>query len=163
MPLEEDLQLLTLAKLKLLAKNNGVSLEKPSYTFGKKAYTPTKKSDIIVALLKSSKITTKKIKEISEPVSKEKSGKRKPIPKAVREQVWDKYMKATERVGKCYCCGWRPITDSDFEVGHNKAVAKGGRDHINNLRPICKSCNRSMGTMSIEVYKRKYHPTNAKN
>jgi len=82
---------------------------------------------------------------------------RKKIPKAVREQVWDKYIGATKRVGKCYCCKWRPITDSDFEVGHNKAVAKGGKDNISNLRPICRPCNSSMGTMSIEQYRKKFH------
>jgi 5-methylcytosine-specific restriction endonuclease McrA len=83
--------------------------------------------------------------------------KRKRIPKAVREQVWNKYVGATKRVGKCYCCRWRPITDSEFEVGHNKAVAKDGKDNINNLRPICRPCNSSMGTMSIEQYRKKYH------
>lgn len=156
MPLEKDLQPLTLAQLKLLAEKNGVSLERPSWTSSVgKTYTLTKKSDIIVALSKSSKITKKKIKEITEPVSEKKN--RKPIPKELREQVWFKYIGATKSEGKCYCDGVRTISFFDFEVGHNKAVAKGGRDNINNLRPICKSCNRSMGTMSIDVYKRKYH------
>ena len=68
------------------------------------------------------------------------------------------YIGATKRVGKCYCCEWRPITYTDFEVGHNKAVAKGGKDNISNLRPICRQCNRSMRTMSIEQYKKKFHP-----
>jgi 5-methylcytosine-specific restriction endonuclease McrA len=83
--------------------------------------------------------------------------RRKPLPKEVRDQVWDRYIGATKTVGKCYCCRWRPITYRDYEVGHNRAVAKGGRDHISNLRPICKQCNRSMGTMSIERYREKYH------
>lgn len=82
---------------------------------------------------------------------------RKKLPKDVRDQVWDRYIGATKTFGKCYCCRWHPITYRDFEVGHNKAVAKGGKDHISNLRPICKQCNRSMGTMSIERYREKYH------
>lgn len=57
--------------------------------------------------------------------------------------------------GKRYVCN-RTIHIIDFEVGHNKAVSKGGSDRITNLRPISRSCNRAMGTMSIEVYKRKY-------
>lgn len=93
-----------------------------------------------------------------------KKSKRKPMPKAVREQVWETYIGKTKRVGKCYCCEWRPITESDFEVAHNKAVAKGGKDNVSNLRPICKQCNRSIGTKSIESYKKKYHgkPTKTK-
>jgi len=82
---------------------------------------------------------------------------RKKLPKDVRDQVWDRYIGATKTIGKCYCCRWRPITYRDFEVGHNKAVAKGGKDHISNLRPICKQCNRSMGTMSIERYREKHY------
>jgi len=45
---------------------------------------------------------------------------------------------------------------SDFEVGHNKPFAKGGEWNINNLRPICRTCNRSMRTMTIEEFKKKF-------
>lgn len=44
----------------------------------------------------------------------------------------------------------------DFQVGHNKAVAKGGNDNISNLRPICGPCNRGMGTKSIEKYRENF-------
>ena len=81
---------------------------------------------------------------------------RKKIPKAVREQVWDFYMGTTKMEGKCYCCDWRTITFREFEVGHDKAVAKGGNDNISNLRPICRKCNSSMKTISIEQFKKKY-------
>ena len=52
--------------------------------------------------------------------------KRKPIGKTLRDSVWLKYMK-NKTIGKCYCCRERPIHYSDFQVGHNKAVAKGGK------------------------------------
>ena len=85
---------------------------------------------------------------------KTRSAKRRPIDKNLRSIVWHKYFK-DKMIGKCYVCS-KPVTYDNFEVGHNKAVAKGGSNNINNLRVICKSCNRAMGTMSIEVYKRKY-------
>ena len=44
---------------------------------------------------------------------------------------------------------------TDFDVGHNIARAEGGSDNIANFRPICRQCNRGMGTMSIETYKAK--------
>jgi len=81
---------------------------------------------------------------------------RRKIPKGVRESVWNKYIGKDKIEGKCYVCD-RRIRITNFEVGHNKAVAKGGSDRITNLRPTCRKCNLSMGTMSIEVYKKKYY------
>jgi 5-methylcytosine-specific restriction endonuclease McrA len=57
--------------------------------------------------------------------------------------------------GKCYVCE-RPISFTTFEVGHNRPFAKGSKWNINNLRPICGVCNRSMGTMTIEAFKKRY-------
>jgi hypothetical protein len=81
--------------------------------------------------------------------------RRKKIPKAVHDMVWIKYMKS-KTDGKCYCCRTRTITIYDFEVGHNKAVATGGKDNLDNLRPICKSCNTSMQTQTIESFRAKH-------
>ncbi len=81
---------------------------------------------------------------------------RKKINKDLREKVWLKYMK-NKVLGKCYCCKIKPIHFTDFEVGHNKAVSKGGSNNINNLRPICRSCNKGMGTKTIEWYRNKYY------
>ncbi len=88
------------------------------------------------------------------PMSEKPENKRRPIDKNIRHLVWTKYNKSSLS-GKCYVCK-TPITFQHFHVGHNKAVAKGGKDNINNLRPICSSCNNSMRTMSIEQYKAKY-------
>lgn len=74
------------------------------------------------------------------------------ISKSLRDQVWMRYMK-NKAQGKCYCCRMRPIHYTDFQVGHNKARATGGKNHISNLRPICGPCNRGMQTMSIEKYR----------
>ena len=81
---------------------------------------------------------------------------RKAINKDLREKVWLKYM-GNKVEGKCYCCKIKPMHFTDFEVGHNKAVSKGGKDHIENLRPICRSCNKGMGTKTIEWYRAKYY------
>lgn len=80
---------------------------------------------------------------------------RKAITKSVKMSVWNKYIGATKAEGKCYVCR-RTIHMQDFDVGHNKAKAKGGSDQITNLRPICRTCNSSMGTQSIEAFKAKH-------
>lgn len=100
-------------------------------------------------------IGTKPIR-IGDPFGfKKTSGGRKPIGKSLRDQVWLKYM-GNKAQGKCYCCKIRMIHITDFQVGHNKAVSKGGKNHISNLRPICGPCNRGMKTKSIEWYRKKY-------
>jgi 5-methylcytosine-specific restriction endonuclease McrA len=80
--------------------------------------------------------------------------KSRPIDKNIRMAVWKKYF-GLKGDGKCYVCK-RIIYIDHFQVGHNKARAKGGKDHITNLRPICAPCNLAMKTMSIETYKKKY-------
>lgn len=83
-----------------------------------------------------------------------KPKRRMACPKAVKESVWLKYF-GHKMTGECYVCK-RPISFMNFEVGHNKPFAKGGKWNINNLRAICRTCNRSMGTMTIEAFKKNY-------
>ncbi len=78
------------------------------------------------------------------------------IPKAVKDTVWSKYIGADKAEGKCYCCETRTIHITSFDLGHNQAKNKGGGDNISNLRPICRTCNTSMGTQSIETFKAKH-------
>ncbi len=68
------------------------------------------------------------------------------IPGALREQVWllycgDKYFKHKCLVEWCE----NIITPFTFEAGHVVPRSKGGTIDIDNLRPICAKCNRSMG------------------
>jgi 5-methylcytosine-specific restriction endonuclease McrA len=68
------------------------------------------------------------------------------IPLALREQVWLLYM--GDRLFKQKCMvTWceNIITPFSFECGHNVPESKGGPTDLNNLRPICSKCNRSMG------------------
>jgi len=81
------------------------------------------------------------------------------VPKAVKDATWKKYM-SNKNEGKCYCCGIETISVFNFEIGHNKARSKGGGNQIENLRPICKTCNTSMGTQSIESFRKKHFTSN---
>jgi 5-methylcytosine-specific restriction endonuclease McrA len=71
--------------------------------------------------------------------------KKAAIPKALREQVWIRYM-GRKFEGRCRVrwCG-NTITVFDFQSGHNIPESKGGRTSIENLVPICARCNVSMG------------------
>lgn len=64
-------------------------------------------------------------------------------------------MGARNGIGYCWCCRSTIINTFDFEAGHVQARSKGGGDEIENLRPICGICNRSMGSENmIEFQKR---------
>jgi 5-methylcytosine-specific restriction endonuclease McrA len=80
---------------------------------------------------------------------------RKSIPKPLKLNLWHKYFNKENACGNCYICT-RDIHISDFEAGHVIPVARGGTNLIDNLRPICGICNKSMGTQNLEDFKTKY-------
>ena len=78
------------------------------------------------------------------------------IPFAIRRLVWNAHV--GEEIGKtkCQCCGSADITQMQFHCGHVLATAHGGETVVSNLRPICMSCNLSMGTMNMNDFMRRY-------
>ncbi len=97
---------------------------------------------------KTNKSITKSIKE--------KKPKKKTIPVALKRKVWDHWV--GEQIGKtkCPCCKLTDITQLNFSCGHILAEANGGSLHVSNLRPICTSCNSSMGTKNMNEFIREY-------
>jgi len=43
-----------------------------------------------------------------------------------------------------------------FHCGHIVSHANGGSMHIDNLRPICASCNLSMGTQNMNEFRQQF-------
>jgi hypothetical protein len=50
-----------------------------------------------------------------------------------------------------------------WEIGHIKAHAEGGNEELDNLRPICKPCNRAMGKMHMVEYCKRNVPVDRLN
>lgn len=77
---------------------------------------------------------------------------RRKIPHGVRTDIWNKYI--GEEIGKhkCLCCKRTTISQSEFHCGHVISVHDAGPDTVDNLRPICSKCNRSMGTKNMIDY-----------
>jgi hypothetical protein len=82
--------------------------------------------------------------------------KKEAIPKAVRIKVWSKYIGKYEAKGKCFCCRDKVIDQQDFQCGHIQSEHNGGKVNIQNLRPICGMCNRSMGTKNMFEFMEQY-------
>lgn len=78
------------------------------------------------------------------------------IPKSVRVAVWNRYIGNDKASGLCFAGCNTPIFQSNFECGHVISEKNGGQVHLDNLRPICGTCNKSMGTINMEKYMEKY-------
>lgn len=96
-------------------------------------------------------------KNIAVAIKNVNSEPRKAIPKAIRRALWAKYF-GESTIGTCYCCK-NPLNGMDiWEAGHIISHADNGPDTAENLRPICVSCNRSMGTENMDVFKARCYP-----
>jgi phage/plasmid-associated DNA primase len=84
-----------------------------------------------------------------------KNVKKTTIPKSMRIAVWDKYI--GEEIGKtkCLSCNIHDISQLNFECGHIIAESKGGETSIENLRPVCNICNKSMATKNLFDFQNK--------
>jgi hypothetical protein len=76
---------------------------------------------------------------------------RKKIPKALRIQVWKK-RNGNFFDGKCFVCD-DELHSENMECGHIIPHVYNGSIELDNLEPICKTCNRDMGVMNLNVYK----------
>lgn len=81
-----------------------------------------------------------------------KKYKKKTIPKKIREMVWDKYIGLEKGTAKCMCCKTTIIKQMQFHCGHVVSEKCGGTMNIDNLRPICATCNLSMGTKNMNEF-----------
>ena len=74
------------------------------------------------------------------------------ISHALRRLVWNTYI--NQHVGEhvCLCCEVTMISQLNFECGHVISVHNGGKLEVENLRPICTPCNRSMNSKNMVVF-----------
>lgn len=97
------------------------------------------------------KIKTDNTKEIKTPKKKKEK-----IPAAVRKIIWNTYIGKDKNVGKCLCCNAEEISNTNFECGHIKSEKNGGEVNIENLRPICGHCNKSIGSNNMDEFMDRY-------
>lgn len=105
-----------------------------------------KKTDKEVIIKKSN------TKTIKQKADKKTIIKKAPIPKTLRTKVWNTYI--SEKIGstRCYCCSMNKISQLHFECGHVTAESLGGPTNVENLRPICGQCNKSMGIKNMDEF-----------
>ncbi len=87
---------------------------------------------------------------------KQNKPRKKAIPVALKRKVWAHWIGEDIGKTKCPCCKLTDITQLNFSCGHIVAEANGGTLHVSNLRPICVSCNSSMGTKNMNEFIKEY-------
>ncbi len=80
------------------------------------------------------------------------AGVRKSIPAVVRFECWTRE-NGNSLEGKCWCCS-AALRFTEFEAGHLVAVARGGQNTLDNLKPVCRTCNNNCRTKNMIDYKK---------
>lgn len=96
---------------------------------------------------------------LCEKILLDKSGnpnpsKKKIIQTTLKRLVWNKEFTELRGNALCPCCKLTTISQLNFHCGHIIAEAKGGSTKLENLIPICQSCNSSMGTKNMHDFMR---------
>lgn len=100
----------------------------------------------------------RKFKTEKTPNSTQKPRRKQTIPHAIRWQVWLNYAGENFQA-KCSTPWCRNIMRAyDFQAGHILAEASGGLVSVENLIPICATCNHSMGTMHFTEWAARGQP-----
>ena len=85
------------------------------------------------------------------------------IGKKLRSMVWDKYnsfskIKARgDNFASCYVCR-KMLEHENFQCGHIIPFFYGGENTIDNLEPVCGSCNTDMRLENLYRYKKRMFP-----
>jgi hypothetical protein len=82
---------------------------------------------------------------------------RKAIPKKIRGEAWKNQFGDSTK-GTCFCCKKELDVFDDWHAGHIVSHSNGGADTAQNLRPVCGSCNLSMGTENMDSFKARCYP-----
>jgi hypothetical protein len=88
-------------------------------------------------------------------IEENKSKLRKSIPKSLKMDLWRNHF-GHQFKGRCFCCK-KEIMRDNFEAGHHLSDSNGGSDSLDNLRPICFDCNRSMGSINMNEFISEYY------
>jgi hypothetical protein len=90
--------------------------------------------------------------QYQEPTNNKVRYKKKSIPLVLKRRLWNKYFGEQNGIATCPCCKLSQISTFSFHCGHIVSERNGGLLMLDNLIPLCQSCNSSMGTKSYNDF-----------
>ncbi len=135
--------------LKLHLKNNGCEKYKLSLCDKIKKRLELNNNQTIIPKINNTE--TKNV--INTNTEKYKKAK---IPHTLRRIAWDYWIGEDNAKSNCLCCGLTIISQMNFSCGHIVSEINGGKLIPENLKPICHSCNSSIGTKNMDEFINKY-------
>lgn len=73
----------------------------------------------------------------------------------IKQQCWDMWVGHDELTHRCFCCEKWIVRKSLFQYTYFTSKVNGGKHEAENLRPVCKECNKVIDSENLENYKRK--------
>ena len=123
--------------------------------FYEKLLKKYEKYDKLKNKLSSNKDESKKDESKKNDKEKKVKKPKEKIPTSVKNTLWSQHFPNVLE-GKCKCCQTEVISRNNFDCGHIISEKNGGKIHLDNLKPICRSCNSSMGTQNMTDFIIKY-------
>ena len=126
----------------------------------RKMWEKTNTSDEIVEYFDEFLEKLYKIKVVAEPEFIRES--RKAIPARTKNAVWKLYFDEEEH-GNCFCCDKEICKKASeptktWNCGHVVSDHDGGEITVENMRPVCFTCNQQMKTQNMMVFKSMFYP-----
>jgi HNH endonuclease len=110
-----------------------------------------KNNQMLEILTRLSKLEKNQLATTSNNAPKTVPQKHK-IPHSIRCKAWDTHIGAEIGKAKCFCCNKNAIWQYKFTCGHIISRAHGGTLAMDNLRPICDTCNNDMGNENMREF-----------
>lgn len=87
---------------------------------------------------------------------------KKKISKPLRKAVWETWAGSEHSTFNCGSC-YTKISVWDFECGHIIPESKNGETKIGNLIPVCGLCNKSMGVINVDEFRKRMNDSGVIN
>ncbi len=144
-----------------IANKLGILLANHGQIISSNWITQLDNNKVIIYLLNLYNTELNKIDALSTTTYKPKKHskgkyKKKSIPLVLKRKVWDFWIGESIGKTKCPCCKLSDITQMNFACGHIIPESQGGSLTVQNLKPICGSCNSSMGIQNMQDFISKF-------